>query len=150
MGRFTAFRFTVDASPDQVAVLARHAGASRFAYNQSLRLVKDALLARAEDPSVDVPWSGFDLINGFNAWKVSAAAGRVLVADPAGEVTVVATGLGWRTQVCAQVFEETAVDLGRALDAYSASRRGQRAGRRMRFPRFKRKGRDRGSFRIRQ
>ncbi|GIH16943.1 RNA-guided endonuclease InsQ/TnpB family protein [Rugosimonospora africana] len=150
MGRHTAFRFTVDPLPSQVVVLARHAGASRFAYNQCLRLVKDALTARAVDSSVEVPWSRFDLINTFNAWKVSAAAGRLLIADASGEVAVVATGLAWRTEVSAQVFEEAAVDLDRALDAYSASRRGQRAGRRVGFPRFKHKSRDRRSFRIRQ
>ncbi|WP_425570895.1 helix-turn-helix domain-containing protein [Rugosimonospora acidiphila] len=38
MGRYTAFRFTVDASPRQAVMLARHAGAARFAYNQCLRL----------------------------------------------------------------------------------------------------------------
>ncbi|GIH20203.1 resolvase [Rugosimonospora africana] len=131
-------------------MLARHTGASRFAYNQSLRLVKDALTAQAKDPAVEVPWSRFDLINVFNGWKVSAAAGRLLVADPSGEVAVVATGLAWRTEISSQVFEEAVVDLSRALAAYSASRRGQRAGRRMGFARFKRKSRDRRSFRIRQ
>lgn len=63
VGRHTGFRFTVDASPSQVAVLARHAGAARFSYNQCLSMVKDALDARAVDESVAVPWSGFDLIN---------------------------------------------------------------------------------------
>jgi putative transposase len=48
------------------------------------------------------------------------------------------------------VFEEAAVDLSRALAAYSDSRSGKRAGRRVGFPRLKRKGRDRRSFRIRQ
>jgi putative transposase len=49
--------------------LARHAGASRFAFNQCLRTVKTALTQRKADPSVEVPWTGFDLINAFNAWK---------------------------------------------------------------------------------
>jgi putative transposase len=39
-------------------MLARHAGASRYASNQSLRLVIDALAAKKIDPSVVVPWSG--------------------------------------------------------------------------------------------
>lgn len=46
VGRHTGFRFTVDASPAQVAVLARHAGAARFAFSQCLALVKQALDAR--------------------------------------------------------------------------------------------------------
>jgi putative transposase len=41
--RHTTFRFALDPTSDQAALLARHAGASRFAYNQSLRLVTDAL-----------------------------------------------------------------------------------------------------------
>ncbi len=97
-----------------------------------------------------VPWSGFDLINVFNGWKRSAAAGRVFTVDSAGTATVVATGLVWRGQVCQQVFEEAAVDLGRALAAFSDSRRGRRAGRRVGFPRFKRKASTVASFRIRQ
>ncbi|HZA85007.1 MAG TPA: helix-turn-helix domain-containing protein [Actinomycetes bacterium] len=61
--RHATFRFALAPSSGQAAVLARHAGASRFAYNQSLRLVMDALAARQTDPSATVPWSGFDLIN---------------------------------------------------------------------------------------
>ena len=61
--RHTTFRFALAPTSGQAAVLARHAGASRFAYNQSLRLVMDALAARQTDPSATVPWSGFDLIN---------------------------------------------------------------------------------------
>jgi putative transposase len=150
VGRHTGFRFTVDAAPSQVAVLARHAGAARFAYNQCLAMVKDALDARGLDDSVVVPWSGFDLINGFNAWKRSGAAGRVFVVDGAGTAQVVATGLAWRNQVCQQVFEEAAVDVGRGLAAFTASRRGGRPGRRVGFPRFKRKTSTTPSFRVRQ
>jgi transposase len=71
--RHTTFRFTLDPTPEQVALLARHAGASRFAYNQCLRFVTDALASRKSDPSVVVPWSSFDLINAFNTWKRSGA-----------------------------------------------------------------------------
>jgi putative transposase len=130
--------------------LARHAGAARFAYNQCLALVKQRLDARGVDDSVVVPWSGFDLVDAINGWKVSAAAGRVMAVDAGGAVTVVVTGLSWRGEVCQQVFEEAAVDLGRGLAAYSASRTGKRAGRRIGFPRFERKSSTVASFRIRQ
>ena len=150
MGRYTAFRFTLDCSAVQVAALGRHAGASRFAYNQCLALVRQALQDRRRDSSLKVPWTGFDLINAFNVWKRSAAAGRVFTVDPAGTTTVAATGLSWRGQVCQQLFEEAAVDLGRALSAFTESRRGRRAGRRAGFPRFKRKAGAVASFRIRQ
>jgi putative transposase len=146
--RHTTFRFALAPSPAQAAMLARHAGASRFAYNQCLRLVADALAAKRTDPHVKVPLSGFDLINAFNAWKRGEDAGRVFVATPDGTITKQVTGLGWRHKISAQVFEEAAVDLGRAFAAYrpasSETRRG-RAG----FPRWKRKGRCRDSFRLR-
>ena len=115
--RHTTFQFTLDPTPEQQAVLARHAGASRFAYNQCLQFVTEALAARQSDPSVAVPWSGFDLINAFNAWKRSETAGRVFAVAQDGTITKRTVGLAWRREVSAQVFEEAAVDLGRALAA---------------------------------
>jgi len=130
-------------------MLSRHAGASRFAFNQCLSAVKTALTARATDPDAQVPWSGFDLINHFNRWKKTQDAGRVFVVDAAGTATVSVTGLVWRAQVCQQVFEEAAVDCGRALAGWAESRRGTRKGRRVGFPRFRKKTAARASFRLR-
>jgi putative transposase len=147
--RHTTFRYAIAPTPTQAAILARHAGASRFAYNQCLRLVVDALAAKRAGSEAEVPWSGFDLINAFNAWKRGESAGRVFVAAPNGTITKQVTGLGWRHEVCAQVFEEAAVDLGRALSAYSHAKASNRKGRRVGFPRWKRKGRCGDSFRLR-
>ena len=55
-------RFCLDPSVEQEEVLARHAGASRFAFNQCLRMVKTALNQCKAEPGVEVPWTGFDLI----------------------------------------------------------------------------------------
>jgi hypothetical protein len=96
-----------------------------------------------------VPWSGFDLINAFNAWKRSEDAGRIFVAAPDGTIIKQTTGLSWRQEVSAQVFEEAAVDLGHALAAYGRARTGTRGNRRVGFPKRKRKGRCRDSFRLR-
>lgn len=130
-------------------MLARHAGASRFAFNQCLRIVKTGLTERRTDPNVTVPWSGFDLINTFNAWKNTENAGRIIAIDSRGVAEVGVTGLSWRSQICQQVFEEAAVDLGRALTAWSGARAGTRAGRRVGFPRFKKKSTTAPSFRLR-
>jgi putative transposase len=138
--RHTTFSYTLLPTSLQEEALRRHVGAARFAFNQLLRLVRDALAAHEHDPSVKVPWSGFDLINAFNAWKRSEAAG----VDATG-----AAGLPWRVQVCQQVFEEAAVDLGRALTAFSDGKKGQRRGRRPGFPQFKHKSSARQSFRLR-
>jgi putative transposase len=153
-------------------VLSRHVGAARFAFNQALRLHRDAhtaldrvknsprgqALPLTDGPSSSaasdggvvatsggsldgprVPWTGFDLINAFNAWKQSQAAGRHFVVGPDLAAEVVVTGLVWRHQVVAQVFEESAVDLGRALKAWNDSRTGIRKGARVGVPRFRRR-----------
>ncbi|GHJ42906.1 putative transposase [Catellatospora sp. TT07R-123] len=149
MARFTTFRFCLDPSAEQETVLRRHAGAARFGYNQCLRLVKQALDGKRRGTASKVPWSGFDLINAFNGWKRSGDAGRVLVAATDGTTTVQVTGLAWRGEVSQQVFEEAAVDLGRGLAAFTASRTGGRKGRQVGFPRFKSKKRTALSFRVR-
>lgn len=113
-------------------------------------MVKTVLTQRkTDDADIEVPWTGFDLINAFNAWKKTEDAGRVVVVTVDGLAEVVATGLAWRTQVCQQVFEEAAVDLGKALKAWSDSRSGKRKGKRVGFPQFKKKTRAVVSFRLR-
>jgi putative transposase len=149
MTRHTTFRFCLDPTVEQHEVLARHAGASRFAFNQCLRMVKTAVTHRKTDPDVDVPWTGFDLINAFNAWKKTEAAGRVFVIDAEGVAEVRVSGLAWRSEVCQQVFEEAAVDLGNGLKAWSDSRSGKQKGKRVGFPRFKKKTGVVPSFRLR-
>lgn len=128
MSRHTTFKYCLDATVEQREVLARHAGASRFAFNQSLRMVKTALSDRRGDPNIEVPWTGFDLINAFNGWKKAEAAGRVFTVDTAGTAQRLVTGLTWRAQVFQQVFEEAAVDLGRGLKAAQAIRLRPKAG----------------------
>ena len=149
MNRHTTFKFCLDPNDEQRQVLARHAGASRLAFNQCLRMVKTALTQRETDPDTPVPWTGFDLINTFNGWKKSEDAGRVFTVDGDGVAETVVTGLPWRAAVCQQVFEEGAVDCGRALAAWLDSRTGKRKGKRVGFPRFKKKTSAVPSFRLR-
>jgi putative transposase len=149
MTRHTTFRYCLDPTVGQQTMLARHAGAARFAFNQCLRLHLRARRDRRSDSSVVVPWTGFDFINVFNAWKKSEAAGRIIIVDGAGDAEVEVTGLPWRSSVRQQVFEEAAVDLGKALKAWTDSRQGDRAGRPAGHPRFKMKGRGVESFRLR-
>jgi putative transposase len=147
--RHTTFRFALDPTSAQKQMLAQHAGAARFAYNQCLRFVTDALTAKRTDPSVTVPWSGYDLINAFNTWKKSEDAGRAFVVAADGSIYKQVTGLAWRDKVSAQVFEEAAADLGRALSVYWSTKKGTHAGPKVGFPRPKRKGRCPDRFRMR-
>ncbi|MGW4534294.1 RNA-guided endonuclease TnpB family protein [Nocardia sp. NPDC004340] len=149
MSRHTTFRYCLDPTVEQQLVLDRHAGAARFAFNKSLDFVKTALNQRETDPDHQVPWTGFSLINTFNTWKKSEAAGRVIRVDSDGIAEIEVTGLAWRGEVCQQVFEEAAVDCGRALSAFADSRAGKRRGRRVGFPRFKRKNSTTPTFRLR-
>ena len=112
-------------------------------------MVKTALTQRRTDHDIDVPWTAFDLINAFNAWKKTEDAGRVFMVHTDGVAEPVVTGLAWRSQVCQQVFEEAAVDLGKGLKAWSDSRSGKRKGRRIGFPHFKKKIGAVPSFRLR-
>ncbi|MGW6622633.1 RNA-guided endonuclease TnpB family protein [Nocardia sp. NPDC055002] len=149
MSRHTTFRYCLDPTVEQSVMLTRHAGAARFAFNQSLDFVKTALTHRKTRPGHPVPWTRFDLINAFNAWKKTEVAGRIFAISATGVTEVQVTGLAWRTQVCQQVFEEAAVDCSRALAAFSDSRTGKRAGKRIGFPRFKKKDKTVPSFRLR-
>jgi putative transposase len=149
MARMAAFRFTVLDNPVLAEEVRRHIGARRFAYNRCLEAVKDGLDERRVRPDVEVPWSGYSLINYWNAWKRSEDAGRRFAVDSSGRAELVDKGLSWRGEVCAQVFEEAAVDLGRALVAFSASKKGTRPGEQVGFPHFSKKGQDSESFRLR-
>ncbi|MDT5388821.1 MAG: putative transposase [Mycobacterium sp.] len=59
MSRHTTFKFCLDPTVEQHEVLARYAGAARFAFNQCLQTVKTALSQRKADPGVKEPWTGF-------------------------------------------------------------------------------------------
>jgi putative transposase len=141
----TTFSFTARPSTDQQKAIARHVGARRFAWNQSLRLVLDAEKQKKTDPTVEVPRTAYSLINAINGWKRSEGAGRCFVAGSNGQTTVL-PGLPWRHQVCAQVFEEAAVDLARALGAADKAKGTKR---RVGFPSMQKKGRGAESFRLR-
>jgi hypothetical protein len=58
MSHHTTFKFCLHPSVEQHGLLARHAGASRFAFNQCLRMVKTALTQRRAEFAIDVPWTG--------------------------------------------------------------------------------------------
>ena len=93
----------------------------------------------ASSTRTEVPWTGFDLINAFNAWKNTEHAGRVFAVDANGVRPAGPDRPALAAQVCQQVFEEAAVDFGRALTACPDSRSRKPPRRRVRFPRWKTK-----------
>ena len=121
-----AYRFALDPTPKQLRALASHAGAARFAHNHMLALVKAVMDQRAAERSYAIPedqltpvlgWSLPALRKVWNQRKVDCAP--------------------WWAENSKEAYNTGLDGLARALDAWSASRRGQRAGRTVGFPRFK-------------
>ncbi|WP_433252908.1 IS607 family element RNA-guided endonuclease TnpB [Actinomadura nitritigenes] len=119
-----AYRFALDPTPAQARALRSHAGAARFAYNWGLAACRDRYDADGRW------WSGAELHRLWNAVKKT---------DPA---------LGWWGENSKCVYQEAFRDLDRALREFIRSRKGARKGRRLGFPRFKKRGRCRDSFRF--
>ncbi|MQA75747.1 MAG: transposase [Solirubrobacterales bacterium] len=128
-----AYRFCLDPTPAQRRRLASHAGAARFASNWGLAYVKACLKARAWERRIlgaavtEVPWSLAALRREWNADKDRVAP--------------------WWAENSKEAYSAGLAALADGLGAFSDSRAGRRKGRRVGFPRRKRRGRSRESFR---
>ena len=154
LSRSVTFQFALDPSEQQRILLAKCAGARRFTVNHHLARVKanldvrsaerEALAegTRAEEPTASLSWSAFSFINEFNAWKNGKS-------DDSPHNEDGTRGLLWRHELPGDVFECASVDAARALENFSVSRRGERSGTLVGFPRFQAKGKVRPSFRLR-
>jgi IS605 OrfB family transposase len=116
-----AYRFALDPTPRQRRALASHCGAARYAHNWGLELVKARLDQRLTDPSAVLPWSSYDLQREWNRAKREVAP--------------------WWPENSKEAYKSGLDALARALRNFSDSKAGRRKGRRMGFPRPKRKGR---------
>ena len=101
--------------------MASHAGAARFAYNAGLAHVKDAL-----DSGEPADLSHYALRRWWNANKDELAVNR-----DTGEV--------WWNQNSKETYSGGLRDLAQGFSNWSKSRKGQRKGRRVGFPKFKSK-----------
>jgi len=119
-----AYRFALDPSPAQERALRSHAGASRFGWNWALGKCRERYSAERK-------WySGAELHRLWNAAKK---------ADP---------GLAWWGENSKCAYQESFRDLDRALRDFTKSGKGERKGKRLGFPRFKKRGKCRDSFRL--
>ncbi|WPD19483.1 IS607 family element RNA-guided endonuclease TnpB [Thermaerobacter composti] len=123
-----AYRFALDPTPRQERALASHVGARRFAFNWGLALVKERLEARARGEEVEVPWTLPALRREWNRQKHVVAP--------------------WWRENSKEAYSSGLDGLARALQNWSKSRQGERKGRRVGFPRFRKKGRGRESVRF--
>ena len=119
-----AYRFALNPSSAQERALRSHTGAARFAWNWGLARCKERYAAESK-------WYGAaELHRLWNAEKK---------ADPA---------LAWWAENSKCAYQEAFRNLDRALADFIKSRKGQRKGRRLGFPRFKKRGKCRDSFRF--
>jgi IS605 OrfB family transposase len=132
-----AYRYALDLTPAQERDVLAHAGAVRVAHNWALGRVKAVMDQRAAERTYDIPdeqltpavsWSLPALRKAWNAAKQDAAP-------------------WWRE--CSKEAYNTGLDaLARALQNWSDSRSGKRAGRKVGFPRFKSRRRTTPSVRF--
>jgi putative transposase len=113
-----AYRFELDPSAEQAVFLGACCGAARFWFNQALGEVKRRLDLRAAGEEVSVPWSYHQVCSEFDRdWRAERC--------------------GWQREVVCGCYQGGFESLGLALKNFSE---GRRAGRRVGFPGFRRKG----------
>ena len=121
MGSYEAVKVRLDPTPRQERMMASHAGAARFAYNAGLARVKEAL-----DNGESADWSHYSLRRWWNANKDELAVNRT-------------TGEVWWSQNSKEAYSGGLRSLSQGLSNWSKSRKGQRKGKRVGFPKFKSK-----------
>jgi putative transposase len=119
-----AYRFALDPTPRQEHMLRSHAGAARFAWNWGLGRCHERYAAERR-------WYSAQELN--KLWNVEKRT------DP--ELT-------WWNQNSKYAYQEAFRNLDRALRQYIRSKKGERKGRRLGFPKLKQKGRCRDTFRL--
>jgi transposase len=113
-----AYRFELAPTAEQAGFLGACAGAARFWFNQALEEVRWRLDARRRGERVSVPWSYRALCSEFDkGWRAERC--------------------GWQHEVVCGSYQGGFESLGLALKNFSA---GRKAGQRVGFPGFRRKG----------
>ena len=115
-----AVKVALDPSPAQERLLLSHAGAARFAFNAGLAHVQEAIEA-----GVKPEWSFYSLVRWWNANKDTLAVGD--------------DGVPWWAENSKEAANTGLRSLASALSNWSKSRRGERRGRKVGFPKFKAK-----------
>jgi putative transposase len=117
---YQAFRYELDPTNIQRGRLASHSGAARYAWNWGLEQVKVALERRAAgDLEASVP-DAMQLHRAWNAWKKKPG------------------NCDWWSENSKCAYQEAFRDLDRACNTFWRARK---VGRRVGFPKFKKKGR---------
>ena len=119
--------FALDPTPEQRKALTGHFGARRFAYNWTVARMK----------------AGIDAFNNYGLESERPSlAGMRKGWNPVKNVVAVnqKTGLPWWQEVSKEAFSSGIADAVGACWNFRKSRSGERKGRRVGFPKFKKKG----------
>ncbi|MFJ2745388.1 RNA-guided endonuclease TnpB family protein [Streptomyces sp. NPDC087440] len=155
-----AFRFALDPTPVQAEDLARHAGAARWAFNHALaakvsahqqwraqidNLITSGMPEAVARKQVRVPVPNkMSIQKELNRVKGDSRTEEPLAPGVAGPQRP----CPWWHEVSTYAFQSAFIDADRAWTNWLSSLSGKRAGRRVGYPRFKKKGRSRDSFRL--
>jgi putative transposase len=132
-----AYRYALDPTPMQERALRSHAGAARVAFNWGLARVKANLAQReaetsygltADELTPSISWSLYSLRKDWNAVKATVAP--------------------WWGECSKETFNTGLDQLARALKNWTDSRKGQRKGTPVGFPRFRSRHKTRPSIRF--
>jgi putative transposase len=124
------FRFDVEPpNPEQRSRIAQQFGGRRFAHNWALAQVKANLDARQADPGIrPLAWNAYQLRKQWNQAKHQVAP--------------------WWRACSKEAYASGIADLVQGLHNWSDAKHGRRIGRRVGFPGFKARHRDRGRVRF--
>ena len=146
-----AYKFTLDPTPAQAADLARHAGAARWAFNHALA----AKVAAHEQWRTEVATlvdQGVPEVEARKKVRVpipTHPAIKKALNQVKGDSRKGVDGVcPWWHEVSTYCFQSAFDDADRAWKNWLDSLSGKRTGRRVGYPRFKKKGRSRDSFRL--
>ncbi|MEV7898256.1 IS607 family element RNA-guided endonuclease TnpB [Streptomyces cyaneofuscatus] len=154
-----AFRFTLDPTRAQQEDLLRHAGAARWAFNHALGM-KIAAHQQWRDQVQALVDSGVEESEARKRVRVPVPMKPVIQKHlnqikgdpekrpwPEGSIGP-ARPCPWWKEVSTYAFQSAFIDADQAWKNWQDSLAGRRAGRKVGYPRFKKKGRARDSFRL--
>ncbi|MEU3213844.1 RNA-guided endonuclease TnpB family protein [Nocardiopsis alba] len=148
-----AFRYALDPTSAQVELLRRWAGNSRLAFNFALAMKKDAH-QRWRDELDTLLAQGLEAkeararLKGTHKIPTKPAVYKAFQHVRGDEAKGIDGIAPWHAEVSTYVFQSAFDDADRAWKNWLDSYTGKRAGRRVGYPRFKKKFRSRDSFRL--
>lgn len=154
-----AWRVCLDPTAAQRTALARNAGAARWAFNyalarkvaahQAFTEARDDVLAGVEEPTAAERKAANTAAREVAGEIPSAFTNMAVWRGERGDEKTAVEGVSpwWRT-VSSYTFSSAMADADTAYKNWLDSLAGRRAGKRVGYPRFKKKGKSRDSFRV--